>query len=342
MDKAQLESLIRNLKSSPRPANGAIGFHTYLDELLRVVPFTSPRPNSKGAANGMRLGQKVDSCFGKLVAGTKVSRSKPAAMARQALNTLRKNNILVLRTQVRVSMGRINTFVDGVAMAKLPQSDLWTPMVVELKTSCQPLREHVRTYDLRCKRRPLLSVNGVELDNTEKNGHLLQTHFGAMALGKLPEFHRVKVRSVVIYSTPTGCRLYEVPPKGFPICVYQKGGTPRQRAQQSFQAFSRLPGPKNGGGGIRSALGGLGFKRIVAQNAGRCSFTASLSGRPVHGALVPTYATMQESQQIRTRTRLLQFAPEDSLAVIVHRAPHGQSAGWSFSALPRPPAASCH
>lgn len=327
MERSQLEFILRNLEKAPKPtSSSALAIHKYIDGVLRGgIPFTSPRPQSRGCQAGLTLGQCVDTAFCRLVDGKPVQKTRYGTpLAQRALSLLNKEGIFPIRTQFRVAYGRISTQVDAIAVARIKNSDRWQPCVIELKTSTQTAASHVKTYGLLCKRKPRIIAAGIEIENSEQNGHFIQAEFGRLGLSQFPEFAAVSTRAVVIYATKTGCRLYDCP--FFSKKIFEVGGVPPQMGT-SYHAFPRIPAAGKGGRQMRMALRTLGFKKVAATRAGRCSFAATLMGTPVLGALCPTFCDMSSSQQTRQRKRLSTFLTQGTVGVIVHR----RSGGWAFT-----------
>ena len=336
----------QNSKGLPKPsADRAVGFHRYLDEALRGgIPFTCPRPGCPAEAS-LRQGRAIDNYFNKLVdQRKKPPNSVAGTMAKNAERILKRNGIFPVRAQLCVSLeDRIWTRIDAIGVRK--RGSLWRPVVIELKSTMQTLKNHHSSYDKTCRRRKTLAV--IDLPNSERTAHNLQARFGATALATVPEFRGMSIEAVVVLVSRSGTQLYEVPSEQIPRHSFSvvEGLSPASEQAQA-PGFMRLPGAQRGGKLIRDYLKSKGFT-CVAAGKSSASFRAVMplptsaacriptkakaaagkkkapSGEPVVGAIVPGFNSYSEARRAATRKRILQIAGNNTAAVLVHRVPGG-------------------
>lgn len=231
---------------------GCTGITTWIKDTARAgQPFRVSRaPNARGAA-GLSIGRVTDVMLRKWCDGDPV----PSGFARKYLDhaarALRQEKLMPVATQLAVAMGPLKTEVDLICLQE-GKSGRVGLVFVELKTSRQTLTQHTNSYDDRDKKKPYLEVAG--LDNSERVAHQLQADFGAKASHhSFPHLGRWHSRSVVLYATSTGAKIYPV--SAFPQSHFDVAPATKHSVEQRKRTeFPMLPAAAAGGTLIRQLL----------------------------------------------------------------------------------------
>lgn len=198
------EHMQSNIKFSPPPL------------INKSRPPAEQRVRGKDA--GLRIGRYTDILFRKIV--DKATYLDPHNMRHRRCSymfeALRKNNIVVSKTQVRVKCEEINThtLLDGLGVTKDGH-----PVVIELKTTQYTLSEHERRYNNTCRIKPKLN-NG--LPNSEFILHGLQAAFGALALQQEYVDCTKPIKAIVIVAASDGAKSYWVNQQFIDTKLFQK------------------------------------------------------------------------------------------------------------------------
>lgn len=273
---------------------GCTGITTWIKETARAgQPFRVSRAaNARGNA-GLSIGRVADVMLRKWCDGEPV----PTGFARKyldhAAHALKKEKLMPVATQLAVAMGPLKTEIDLICIQE-GKSGRVGIVFVELKTSRQTMQQHLQSYDGRDKKKPYLNVAGLE--NSERVAHALQADFGAQASHhSFPHLGRFHSRSVVLYATSTGAKIYPIAPFSRSHFEVAPTGTKHSVTERKRTSFPMLPAAAAGGTLIRAMLRKLGHADV--RPGGPASCTSTHNGEDCVVGISPNWHRLTKVKQ---------------------------------------------
>ena len=211
----------------------SIGITTWIkQEVMKGVAFRRVGcPGQGNKEQGLKVGRVIDEMFKVWCRSNAIPEGKPWAKRRMAYiaAALKHWGIEPSDANVFVRRGGIKTHLDGLGTRN------GKACVIELKTTQASLANHRAAYDVACSNKPLITVAGEQVPNTERTHHQLQLAFGVLAAKA--------ATGVVVVSTSDGAAVYPVlantPPRTFDYTAPEKPKRKRQTRRAKGGAGKR-------------------------------------------------------------------------------------------------------
>lgn len=285
---------------------GCVGITTWLKNTARAgVPFSVSRASTARGRQGLSIGRVADHMLRSYCNEEPIPRGFARKHFDHAARALQREKLMPVAAQVPCALGPLKTEIDAICLRE-GKSGRVGIVVVEFKTSQQTLAQHTASYAQRCYRKPYMNVAGLE--NTERTGHQLQADFGAKALvHTFPHLSRYYIESVVLYSTPTGAKVYPVTP--FPRSTFAVAPAAPHSVVETKKTsdFPILPAAPAGGTIIREVLRRAGHSKIVAGGSASCTSVRGVGTSCVVG-ISPTWHRLKPAKKRALATQLKKVA----------------------------------